>query len=236
MLVIPTTLSGIFLFLVVLIPGFIYVSVREGHRPIRKLSAFRETAAVVSASAASYVPVVVVFAVLALTVPSFNGEVGQALADPEKYYVAHAYRSIGGLLAFVATGSVVAFLRGRHRAFSRKADAGASAWWQVFSSDNGNEPHAVRRVSVYLKDGSMLVGNLKSFNNEAEEHADRDLILQTPLSFQNAGSDNLYALEGTAVVVSAREIQFFELFLDPVTDGPPAEPEEDLGSRQGSSQ
>ena len=223
---IPTTLSGIFLFLVVLIPGFIYVSVREGHRPIRKLSAFRETAAVVAASAASYVPAVIVLAVVSLTVPSINGEMGQALADPGKYYAAHAYRSIGGLLAFVATGSVVAFLRGRRRAFSSKPDAGASAWWQVFSSDNDNAPDAVRRVSVYLKDGSMLVGNLKSFNNEAEEHADRDLILQAPLSFQNAGSENLYALEGTAVVVSAREIQFFELFLDPVADTTSAESEE----------
>ena len=46
----PTTLTGLVLFVVLLLPGFAYVTGKERHTTGQRLSPFRETAAVVAAS------------------------------------------------------------------------------------------------------------------------------------------------------------------------------------------
>ena len=50
MAIMPTTLTGLVLFVVLLLPGFAYVTGKERHTTGQRLSHFRETAAVVAAS------------------------------------------------------------------------------------------------------------------------------------------------------------------------------------------
>jgi hypothetical protein len=217
--VIPTTLSGIFLFLVALMPGFIFIGVREGHRPTRKLSAFRESATVLVVSVCSYIPFIVIAAAFAFWWPAFNSNLGQALSNPTSYFATHAYRSFVGLGTIVILGSAAAALVGRTGSSGKKVDPRAPAWWQIFSADGDNAPQAIRRLSIYLKDGAVLSGALKSYSREAEEHGDRELVLQEPLYFQAAGAEAFAPLDGTAVIVSAREVQFVEVYLDVQDEG-----------------
>lgn len=214
---IPTSLSGLFLFLIALLPGFIFLVLREQHRPSRKLSPLRETATVLLVSILSYVPALIAVVVVAFLWPSFNAELGAAFSRPDQYRELHAYRLGGTVAAVVFFGSGVAALCGWRLVSSKKVDPGASAWWQTLSADGDNAPTATRRVTVFLKDGGSLVGNLKSFSRDAEEHADRDLVLQSPLLYQGPASKEYSELDGAAIVVSAREVQFFEvLFIDSV--------------------
>jgi hypothetical protein len=211
--VIPTSLTGLFLFLVALLPGFIFLVLREQHRPSRKLSPLRETATVLLVSILSYVPVLVAMVILAFLWPSFNAGLGAAFSDLEQYQALHAYRLAGSVAASVVLASGIAALCGWKLVSNKKVDPGASAWWQILSADGNNAPTATRRVTVFLKDGGLLVGNLKSFSRDAEEHADRDLVLQGPLLYQGPLSTKLSELDGAAVVVSAREVQFLEVLL-----------------------
>jgi hypothetical protein len=223
--VIPTSLTGLFLFLVALLPGFIFLVLREQHRPSKKLSPLRETATVLLVSILSYVPVLIAVVVLAFFWPSFNAGLGGAFSNLDQYQELHAYRLAATVASAVLIGSGVAALCGWRLVSNKKVDPGASAWWQILSADGNNAPEATRRVTVFLKDGGALVGNLKSFSRDAEEHADRDLVLQSPLFYQGPVSKEYSTLDGAAVIVSAREVQFLEVLLIETVEGQPVEEE-----------
>jgi len=82
----PTTLSGLFLFVVLLLPGFAYVVGRERHNPGQQLSAFRETAVVIAASVSVELVVLVLFAVVRVLLPSsLTPDVGALVRDSGSY-------------------------------------------------------------------------------------------------------------------------------------------------------
>jgi uncharacterized membrane protein len=58
---VPTTLTGLLLFVVLLLPGFAYLVGKERHGTERSLSPFRETVAVVAASITSELVVLGLF-------------------------------------------------------------------------------------------------------------------------------------------------------------------------------
>src|SRR5690348_12705691 len=85
----PTTLSGLFLFVVLLLPGFAYVVGRERHTSGQSFSAFRETAIVVAASVTIELVVVVLFAIIRVLVPSVTPDVGALVRDRGSYLRIH---------------------------------------------------------------------------------------------------------------------------------------------------
>jgi hypothetical protein len=66
---------------------------------------------------------------------------------------------------------------------------------------------AVRRVSVRLTDGTLIVGNLNSFSREVAEHGCRELVLQHPMWVQPEGGEDLIELQAAATLISARNIK-----------------------------
>ena len=72
----PTTLTGLLLFVVLLLPGFAYLIGKERHGTERRLSPFRETVAIVAASVTSELIVLVVFAGIRSLLPSITPDVG----------------------------------------------------------------------------------------------------------------------------------------------------------------
>jgi hypothetical protein len=82
----PTTLSGLFLFVVLLLPGFAYVVGRERHTPGQQLSAFRETAVVIAASVSVELVVLLLFALVRVALPSsLTPDVGALVRDSGGY-------------------------------------------------------------------------------------------------------------------------------------------------------
>ena len=78
----PTTLTGLLLFVVLLLPGFAYLVGKERHGTERRLSPFRETVAIVAASVTSELFVLTVFAGIRALWPSRAPDVVRSSVTP----------------------------------------------------------------------------------------------------------------------------------------------------------
>ncbi|KZX20531.1 DUF6338 family protein [Rathayibacter tanaceti] len=72
----PTSIWGVALYVFALFPGIAFIFDHEGHRPVSKRSALRETATVVFVSAICAAVLGVVVAIVAAFWPEFRGTVG----------------------------------------------------------------------------------------------------------------------------------------------------------------
>jgi Family of unknown function (DUF6338) len=81
----PTTLTGLLLFVVLLLPGIAYVVGRERHTAGQQFSAFRETAIVVAASVSFELIVLVAFAVIRTVWPGNTPDVGALVRNGNAY-------------------------------------------------------------------------------------------------------------------------------------------------------
>src|SRR5215472_17558394 len=136
----PTTLTGLLLFIVLLLPGFAYAVGRERYGPERHPSAFRETAAVVVTSVISEIAVLILFALARSFWPSVTPDVGKLVRGGSAYLRAN-YREFAiwgiGLLALAVVLAYAASTPvGRKAAasvpFLFAKEQGGSAWWQLF--------------------------------------------------------------------------------------------------------
>jgi hypothetical protein len=222
---VPTTVNGIVLLLVLLVPGFIYVLRRETHTPSRKFSAFRETMRVVVASTFAYGASTLLVSWLSFYVPPAQRAGLTVLADPYEYQSAHPLRFAVSVIAFVCFTTVISALAGgtipsrmlrwlsengpnRTKAFFTQLELSrapiSSAWWTVFEQ----RPNDIKQVAARLQDGTVLTGQLYSYSQDAADSQDRDLVLQKPLFVQNPNSEHIQEFPGESVVISARELRF----------------------------
>lgn len=231
---VPTTFNGIVLLLILLVPGFFYVLRRERHTPSRKFSGFRETLRVIVASAFAYGLLAALSLVVALLVPSVQNLAVALVVDPFAYQASHAvqfaFLVVGGValataVSAFAGGTIAIRLAGwlvsRNEKARRWFEAWraehapiSSAWWTVFEL----EPLAAKILSVRLSDGTVLTGQLYSYSQDADDHADRDVVLQAPLFIQNPDSDEVHELPGASVIISAREIRFLTVRYESAPD------------------
>lgn len=227
---IPTTFGGLAVLLVALLPGFVFVSLRDRQGPSRTRAAFRETSVVLAVSVTSYVIPAIGLALVAMINADARAELEAFLRDSvaawqDRPLVVFAVVVLSIVLAAAVAG--VGALISRH---DSRHDPMASAWWNVFSANDKGDA-AVRRVSVHLTDGTLIVGNLNSFSREVAEHGDRELVLQHPMWVQPEGAEDLIELQAAATLVSARNINFMtvELFNED------AEPDDDSESDEATA-
>ncbi|UKF26720.1 MULTISPECIES: DUF6338 family protein [Clavibacter] len=228
---VPTTVNGIILLLVVLFPGFFYVLRREPHTPSRKFSAFRETMRVIVASASAYFVsgtlVLVGSWFVGLWTPSAWVEVLGALQSPYRYQDAHPLRFLAGGVALVILATSLCVLCGGllpGRTLKWLANHGTvaskklfthirasrmqmgSAWWSMLESG----PDRTTVVSITLHDGNTVVGDLYSYNMDADDTADRDIVLQGKVFLLKPNKEP-ELLPDPIAIVSAREIKYMTL-------------------------
>lgn len=208
---IPTTISGLIVFVFFLAPGIAYVAIRERHRPVRSRSAFRETAAVLLISAIAYTVVGTLFWVLSLCPGLLHDELHGLLPSPTAYYEHHPIPAVVTALCVTAAaiaGSATAASSSTRRffrwAFRRESgiDPYGSGWWVAFDQKRGVDT----RVGITLLDGTWLSGSLLSWSRTAEETADRELVLQPPLWIRYPGDPEPAEFATERVVISARQI------------------------------
>lgn len=235
----PTTLTGLLLFVVLLLPGFAYLIGKERHGTERRLSPFRETVAIVAASVTSELAMFVIFAGIRALWPSGTPDVGALIRNGRDYLLGtHGhpgqYRlvSVWGI-SLLAAASLVAYLATKpkiRRPLENKPrltrlieprpklkrlveklngppyphDSMVSAWWVLFERwPRGRDI----QVACILDDGSAVRGKFGSFNNSADDSADRDLVLQEPIFYRPPGEKAREVLwDMSAVCCSARHI------------------------------
>ena len=215
---IPSDLTGLLFFIVLLWPGFAYNSVRARRRPNRQLTSLQETVLIVTASLAALVAAGVVFGIIRALLPGVTPDVRAALFSTHDYLQAHYVRTGWWAIAFLAFATLGAMgvaeaqssewlTRNRYlRRLAAPPDASTvSAWWIAFNpgARAGHEVH----VGCVLDDGSYVSGRVHSYSQVAEDTADRDLVLRAPITVRLPGATDAHeAQRVTLVTISARHI------------------------------
>jgi len=206
---IPTTLTGILLLLILLLPGFVFITLRERHQPARRLSVFRETSVVLAATTASYAIPAIATGILVWQWPEFRSQVAAALSDPAMYASHHAFRLTGATLIWVAVGTGIGAALGTKRfAPLLTGTSGGSAWWELFEPNPRLVTGAFStEVTATLDDDTLITGRLYSWNRDADDGPDREFTLQAPLWLQPKNESEPFKLDAAAMTISARVIR-----------------------------
>ena len=240
----PTTFTGLLLFVVLLLPGFAYFVGKERHTTAQQLSTFRETVTIVAASVSFELIVLVLFAVIRTLFPSNTPDFGALIRDSGGYLRGHGHHpghygqvaiwavgmlAASALLAYLATWPQVRAAASKVKlAGPYPHESAVSAWWTLF--DTWKQGRDIT-VGCALDDGSYVEGRLGSFSRVADDQADRDLILTEPMSRRAPGADNLTPYEGGAMCISARKIvAVFVNYKGPVISSPEAQAVPDQAS------
>jgi Family of unknown function (DUF6338) len=246
----PTTLTGLLLFVILLLPGFAYLVGKERHGTERHTSPFRETVAIVAASITSELAVLGLFAAVRTAVPSWTPDVGALIRHGGGTYVTSHYRSLATLgLILLGASTGLAYLvtvpRVR-RVFARVPVIGAyphdstvSGWWVLFEKWRvtrktvpGRKEGKTRKVKVtravnvgcVLDDGSYVSGWLGSFNNSADDSPNRDLVLKAPIKYRppSAAEPIQYPSASAAGIPASRIVTLFVGYVDRAEQSPVA--------------
>jgi hypothetical protein len=228
----PTTLTGLLLFVVILLPGFAYLVGKERHGTERRLSPFRETVAIVSASIISEVIVLAIFAVIRVLWPARTPNIGALLSQGSVYLFGdkshhghyQGFAILGILL--LAGATLIAYLAtvprlrrvGKWFTGPYPHESTVSAWWILFESwkrDSNIE------VGCVLGNSSSIRGQFGSFNISADDSPDRDLILTDPIYYSPAARSAEIRYDASAVAIAARSIvAMFVTYIAPAGANP----------------
>jgi hypothetical protein len=225
----PTTLTGLLLFVVLLLLGFAYLVGKERHGTERHASPFRETVAIVAASVTSEIFVLSLFGVLRWLFPSWTPDIGRLIRSPGSYLVGtqgtpshYGIVGIWGLLLLAAATSVAyaATVPSVRRVASKLPligpyphDSTVSGWWMLFQRYPDGR---LIEVGCLLDDGSYVTGMLASFNTSADDSPDRDLLLGAPILYRPPGASEPipYDVSGASITAS-RIVTMFVAYVDP---------------------
>ncbi|GAA5173301.1 hypothetical protein GCM10023214_55920 [Amycolatopsis dongchuanensis] len=212
---VPTTLVGLVLFLVLLVPGFAYTLRRERLASARAVSTFRETVELAFVSVVADAVVLLLFTLVRAIFPSWTPDVRQLLREPGRYAIDNL-TSVTlwalGLLA-VAAGLAAGAASLRRR---REHAARVSAWTMLFTEHPGARIH----VGCRLDDGSYVAGRLRTYSRSGDDVPDRDLTLTGPISYRAPGETTTTVLPDVgAAAVSARNLTLLTVTYEvPVTE------------------
>lgn len=228
----PTTLTGLLLFVVLLLPGFAYVIGRERHGTGLQLSPFRETAAVAAASVSFELIVLAIFAVVRALFPSVTPDAGALVRDGSAYLRSHYGQFSLWAISLLSLSVAMAYsaslprprkwasklhLRGYYPLKWMEAyphSSTVSGWWTLFE-EWGAERDI--RIGCMLDDGSYVEGRLGSFSREGDDGPDRDIILAEPIDYGPTGAESAFPYACSALCVSAtRIVQMFVTYTGPL--------------------
>jgi hypothetical protein len=240
---IPTTLVGLLLFVVLMTPGFVYQLRLERTLALGRESALREVLRIIVASLTCSALSLAVAAILRVRRPGATPDVGELVRRPHDYVVEN-YRLVGGwALMLLGIACLIGFVAAdpRLRRFGARPAVQRPLRWLLGSSPTDIDPNSAwyRLMHLYddldpplriyvgceLDDGSYVSGELYSVSTQPEETADRDLVIMGPI-LHRSEDGALEELDVGFSVISARRIIRLDFsHLDPTTPLPtvPAE-------------
>lgn len=242
----PSTLTGLLIFVALLLPGFVHYSERRRRIPLSQDSALLETTNLVAVSLVADGVAVSLFAIGRWLRPSALLDPREFLSDPGAFVVGHpglALRTGIGLLAIAtATAWLLALQPGPLKRVSQwfaPTIVDSSAWYHVFEQRRDRQDGDVRRISAIvpwrrpmrnvnvdpkyvhvgctLRGGGYVSGIVDWYSTATEESDDRGLVLAPPLSRTSGG--NALDVDGVGrIVLAARDIAVMEVtFVDDVS-------------------
>lgn len=207
----PTTLTGLLLF-VVLLPGITYVAVRDRKIPPPNRSVFRETVTVVTAGIVATSVSVGLFIGWTLIWPGAALDIDLWAQQGGEYVRANFTRVIAWASGCAVTAVGLAAAAGWLAAKQTPHSSQSSAWLLLLKTWHPGDDRVVRCV---LDDGSQVAGKPSAFNRSVEDIADRDLTLERPIGYRPPGAHADIPYPYDAVCVSARRIVAMFVAYDP---------------------
>jgi Family of unknown function (DUF6338) len=216
----PSSFTGLVLFVLLLAPGFVFAAQRERRAPRRQRSAFGETVLLGLTSFLCDAAALLVFALFRATIPDHTPDLGRLVREGRDYFDANYSYITWWALGLLALACAFGFVLGRWppRFATIFADdiTFTSAWWDLFERYRDAKVY----VGCELTDGSYLGGDLLTYNSDEDETENRDLTLSGPITFQASDAEDPIELEDVgAVSVSARQIKFMTVTYLPIEKG-----------------
>jgi hypothetical protein len=210
----PSTVGGLILFVVFLIPGFLYYVQRRRWVESKSESSLVETARFVSVSLLTNLLALGVFALIRNWFPNHTPDL-VSLADGgwSYFWTEPGYLLSWGLFVLVVSG-ILSFLL----ALLSRSNVNVkwfapdivqtSAWQRMFkdmvSTKEMRDARNIPFVGIDLRDGTYVSGYVDWFSTELDDVADRDLVLAEPIRVRRDGNE--IRADFSRLVVSARDI------------------------------
>lgn len=214
----PTTLTGLVLLVVLLLPGSVYLGAIERNNPKLERSPLGEIATLAGASVVADALALLIFAGFRSALPNHTPDVGRLVREGGDYLRAeYAYISRwAGLVLILA--ALIAWvgawlhdnwpprpLRRRRKKARRVRSTYRSSWWMAFETNRDIENESVY-VQCLLADDWYIEGRLWAYNESMTESGDRDLLLASPIRYRAPGADDACEYEAESACISASRI------------------------------
>lgn len=209
----PSSLAGLLIFVMLLVPGFVHHTWRRRTVPLRPDSPLLETANLVTISLVADVTALALFGVARWVRPSAFLDPADFLAAPRQFFIDHlgaASRTAVGLL-FLAT--LIAWLIAARvpplRWVATRFDPAivdVPAWYEVFEALDDKYVH----IGCSMKGGGYISGILAWYSTDTDETDDRSLVLAPPFRRIEADGPVDVSMVGR-IVLSARDIEAMEV-------------------------
>lgn len=219
---VPSTLLGLTLFVVLLMPGLAYVLRHESSRPAREQSVFRDTIQIVFVSVVCLTVVGLTLAGAHWLFPAHTPDVGGFVRDPGQFAVANYVTVVWWGLACLAAATLIAAVAADPRVVgltarlldvrlarwmsgssAHRIRPAESAWYLVFHKGDKDPGPIV--VGARLDNGTYVYGRMHSFNVDPEESPNRDIVLSAPIRLVTA-DDVDEPMPAQYTVISGRNI------------------------------
>ena len=214
----PSSLIGLLIAIVTLIPGFVYYTIRRQLVPTRRLSRTMEVAGFIVVAITSNAIILITIVLIRLLPwnPRVPSSLTQVLQDPAEYLLANDTRlAMVAILTFIvgppALAAVFAYRVPPFKPLSKRlgpAIADTSGWFHAFESKKPNNSSVY--VVCELRDGGSVGGRLDWFNTDPEESTQRDMVLGPPLGVVRSIGGEFVEIPGniSRIVVSAPDIRY----------------------------
>lgn len=218
----PSSLLGLSLFIVLLTPGLAFVLRHEHTIPAQQRSAFRETLRVAFVSVACITVTGLLYTGLRWLFPAETLDIGGLIHNPSKFLTDHHVGVAWWSLTIMGFAIALGVIAGDPRiiehikkvrchkrlswltGYKETAIRPISSWQLVFHIYDNDNPGPIR-VGAQLDDGTYLQGWHYSKTATADDGEDRDIVLSGPLTLITADGTS-HDLSNQFSVISARRI------------------------------
>lgn len=215
----PGTITGLLVFIAMLIPGFIHYSWRRRLVPMSSDSPLLETAKLVTVSLITNVVAIGVFALGRVIWPEGLLDPQEFLLGPGAFFANNPGETLltGVGILVIACGLALGIAE-QPGPLKQAAEWFAptildtSAWYEAFEELNDVDRDKYVHAGCTLRDGGFLSGLLAWYSTDTDEGEARDLALAPPFYRQAHGTEA--DMTGVSrVVLSARDIIAMEVSL-----------------------
>lgn len=218
--VMPTTLTSVLLYAVLLLPGIAYVHESDRRHPSAKQSAFRETGKAFTVSIVAFGIMLIIVMIASFCSEVLRGAFVRFVRDPGGTFASYPRTWIGAFLLYLAVSVALSIIAANKEWWQKiqvkwEKDGDIipeSAWESMLSRDLDNKSiqvDAVRHANIMLKSGRRVRGQIATWSPRLEDDLDKAVVLLRPISVRTPESHEYIRLKGAdKMVIHASEIEY----------------------------